>query len=103
VLEAKVHAISLEFARRGEDDLQLFKEFKVPFALGMGVIDVKTHDIESAGLVADRIRRALDVIPAGQLMINPDCGLVHLPRDVAFKKLTAMAEGTRMVREKLKS
>ena len=101
VLDARVQAISLEFARRGEEDLQLFKEFKVPFALGMGVIDVKTHDIESPGLIADRIRRALDVIPAERLVINPDCGLVHLPRDVAFKKLSAMAEGTRMVREGL--
>jgi 5-methyltetrahydropteroyltriglutamate--homocysteine methyltransferase len=103
VLEARVQGISLEFARRGEDDLQLFKEFKVPFALGMGVVDVKTHDIESAGMIADRIRRALDVIPVERLVINPDCGLVHLPRDVAFKKLSAMAEGTRMVRDGLRS
>ncbi len=29
ILDAKVHTISLEFARRGEDDLQLFKEFDV--------------------------------------------------------------------------
>jgi 5-methyltetrahydropteroyltriglutamate--homocysteine methyltransferase len=101
VLEARVHTVSLEFARRGEDDLQLFKEFKVPFALGYGVIDVKSHDIESPGLVADRIRRALEVIPAERLVINPDCGCVHLPRDVAFKKLSAMAEGTRLVREDL--
>jgi 5-methyltetrahydropteroyltriglutamate--homocysteine methyltransferase len=103
VLEARVHAISLEFARRGEEDLQLFKEYQVPFALGMGVIDVKTHDIESAGQVADRIRRALDVIDVNRLVINPDCGLVHLPRDVAFRKLSAMAEGTRLVREGLKA
>ena len=101
VLEARVQAISLEFARRGEEDLQLFREHQVPFALGFGVIDVKTHDIESPGLVADRIRRALDVIGADRLVINPDCGLVHLPRDVAFRKLSAMAEGTRMVREGL--
>ena len=39
--------MSLEFARRGEEDLQLFKEFKVPFTLGLGVIDVKTQDVES--------------------------------------------------------
>jgi 5-methyltetrahydropteroyltriglutamate--homocysteine methyltransferase len=101
VLDARVQTISLEFARRGEEDLQLFKEFNVPFALGLGVIDVKTHDIESPGLVADRIRRALDVIPADRLVINPDCGCVHLPREVAFKKLCAMAEGTRLVREGL--
>jgi 5-methyltetrahydropteroyltriglutamate--homocysteine methyltransferase len=102
VLEARVHTISLEFARRGEDDLRLFKEFNVPFALGLGVIDVKTHDIESSGLVADRIRRALDVIPADRLVINPDCGCVHLPRDVAFRKLSSMAEGARLVREEIK-
>jgi 5-methyltetrahydropteroyltriglutamate--homocysteine methyltransferase len=101
ILDAKVQAVSLEFARRGEDDLQLFKEFKPPFALGLGVIDVKTHEIESAGIVADRIRRALDVIPADRLLINPDCGCVHLPRDVAFNKLCAMADGARQVRESL--
>jgi 5-methyltetrahydropteroyltriglutamate--homocysteine methyltransferase len=101
VLDAKVHAVSLEFARRGEDDLALFKEFNVPFALGFGVIDVKTHDVESPGIVADRIRRALDVIPVERLVINPDCGCVHLPREVAFSKLRAMAEGARLVREEL--
>lgn len=99
VLEAKVHTVSLEFARRGEDDLRLFKEFDAPFKLGLGVIDVKTHDVESPGLVADRIRRALDILPAERLVINPDCGCVHLPREVAFAKLSAMAEGTRQVRE----
>jgi 5-methyltetrahydropteroyltriglutamate--homocysteine methyltransferase len=99
--EARVDAISLEFARRGDEDLRFFDEFKVPFALGLGVIDVKTHDVESPGVVADRIRRALKIIPAGRLIINPDCGLVHLPRDVAFMKLCAMVEGTRLVREEL--
>jgi 5-methyltetrahydropteroyltriglutamate--homocysteine methyltransferase len=34
-------------------------------------------------------------------VINPDCGCVHLPRDVAFRKLKAMSEGTRLVREDL--
>ncbi len=102
VLEARVQTISLEFARRGEDDLHLLNEFNVPFAVGFGVIDVKTHDVESPGQVADRIRRALDVLPAEKLVINPDCGLVHLPREIAFQKLCSMAEGTRLVREDLR-
>src|SRR3954469_3315626 len=33
ILDARVQAVSLEFARRGADDLQLFKEFAPPFAL----------------------------------------------------------------------
>jgi 5-methyltetrahydropteroyltriglutamate--homocysteine methyltransferase len=52
-------------------------------------------------VVADRIRRALKILPAERLFINPDCGLVHLPRDVAFMKLSAMVEGTRLVRQEL--
>ena len=79
----------------------MFKQFNVPFVLGLGVVDVKSHDIESSGVVADRIRRALKILPAERLMINPDCGLVHLPRDVAFSKLCAMVEGTRVVRQEI--
>jgi 5-methyltetrahydropteroyltriglutamate--homocysteine methyltransferase len=101
ILEAKVHTVSMEFARRGEDDLQLFKEFNVPFSVGIGVIDVKTNELESGSFVADRIRRALEVIPAERLVITPDCGLVRLHREVAFGKLCAMAEGTRTVRKEL--
>lgn len=99
ILDAHVHQISLEFARRGDEDLQLFKEFNVPFAVGLGVIDVKTHDVEPPTLVADRIRRALQFIPPERLVVNPDCGCVHLPRDVAFEKLCAMVDGTRQVRK----
>ena len=99
IMDVKVQAISMEFARRGEDDIKLFKT--VPFQVGIGVIDVKTNEVESAAFVADRIRRALEVIPAERLIINPDCGLVRLPRDVAFAKLSAMVEGTKIVRKEL--
>jgi len=101
ILDTKISAVSLEFARRGEEDLQLFKEYDVPFQLGLGVIDVKSQEVESAALVADRIRRALEVVPAEKLVINPDCGCVRLPREVAFNKLAAMVEGTRAVRKEL--
>jgi 5-methyltetrahydropteroyltriglutamate--homocysteine methyltransferase len=101
IADARVHSISLEFARRGDEDLQLFEQHKMPFTLGLGVVDVKTHDVESPGVVADRIRRALQIVPAERLTINPDCGLVHLPRDVAFMKLCSMVEGTRTVRQEL--
>ncbi|HKE86064.1 MAG TPA: hypothetical protein VKB50_20030 [Vicinamibacterales bacterium] len=99
ILDARVQAVSMEFARRGEEDIQLFKD--VPFQVGIGVIDVKTNEVESAAFVADRIRRALEVIPTERLIITPDCGLVRLPRDVAFGKLSAMVEGTRAVRKEL--
>jgi 5-methyltetrahydropteroyltriglutamate--homocysteine methyltransferase len=73
----------------------------VPFSVGIGEIDVKTNVVETPGFVADRIRRALGVIPAVRLVVKPDCGLVRLQRDVAFGKLWAMVVGTRTVRQEL--
>ncbi len=101
ILEARVHQLTLEFARRGDEDVRLFEEFRPPFTLGLGVIDVKSHEVETPAVVAERIRTALGRVPALRLAVNPDCGLLHLPRDVAFAKLAAMVEGARAVRQEL--
>jgi 5-methyltetrahydropteroyltriglutamate--homocysteine methyltransferase len=101
ILDANVQQLTLEFARRGGEDLDLFREFSTPFDLGVGVIDVKTQAVETPDLVAERIRKALEILPAERLFVLPDCGCFHLPQDVAFAKLCAMVEGTRMVRKEL--
>ncbi len=101
ILDAKVHSLSLEFARRGGEDLDLFREFKVPFELGAGVIDVKDNSVETPDIVAERIRKTMKVVPPEKLYVLPDCGLFHVPRDIAFAKLRAMVEGTRIVRKEL--
>jgi len=101
ILNAKVQQLTLEFARRGGEDLDLFKEFNAPFELGVGVIDVKNPDVETPEMVAEHIRKALQVVPAERIHILTDCGCFHLPRDVAFHKMKAMVEGTRIVRKEL--
>jgi len=101
ILEANVDVLTLEFARRGEADVALFREFNPTFELGLGVIDVKSHEVEAPSVVAERIRQALKTVPADRLSVNPDCGLMHLPRDVAFAKLASMVEGTVAVRREL--
>lgn len=102
ILDANVHQLTLEFARRGGEDLELFRDFPAKFELGVGVIDVKTQAIETPELVAERIRKALEVIPAERVFVLPDCGCLHLSRDIAFAKLAAMVEGARLVRKELK-
>ncbi len=93
---------TVEFSRGGSEDLEIFRELPPRFEVGIGVIDVKTQAAETPDQVAERIRKALEVIPAQRLFVLPDCGLLHLPREVAFAKLTAMVEGTRAVRKELK-
>ncbi len=101
VLDANVDQLVLEFARKGDDDLALFKRYDWDRALGLGVIDVKSDQVETPALVASRIKRALDYIPAEQLLVNPDCGLRHLRADIARAKLQAMTAGARAVRAEL--
>ncbi|MGH3318636.1 MAG: hypothetical protein ACRDN9_00385 [Streptosporangiaceae bacterium] len=101
VLDARVDQLVLEFARKGYDDLKLFRRYPWDRALGLGVIDVKSEGVETADVVADRVRRALAVIPAERLVINPDCGLRHLPPAIARAKLRAMVAGTSSVRREI--
>jgi 5-methyltetrahydropteroyltriglutamate--homocysteine methyltransferase len=101
VAAARVDQLVLEFARKGLDDLRLIRDAAWDRALGLGVIDVKTPEVESAELVAARIRRALEYVPCDRLMVNPDCGLRHLTPEVARRKLHAMVAGTALVRAEI--
>ena len=101
VASAHVDALVLEFARKGLGDLRLLRQYAWDRYLGLGVVDVKTAEVESPGLVATRIRRALEFVPARRLMVNPDCGLRHLPAEVARAKLRAMVAGAAQVRQEL--
>ena len=103
VKAARVDQVVLEFARKGLDDLRLIRQHGWDKWLGLGVIDVKSSEVEPAELVASRIRRALDYVPANRLMINPDCGLRHLAPEVARQKLRAMVAGVALVRAELAS
>jgi 5-methyltetrahydropteroyltriglutamate--homocysteine methyltransferase len=101
VLAARVDQLVLEFARKGPGDLGLLAQWDR--TVGLGVVDVKTAEVETADLVAARIRRGLEVVPADRLVVNPDCGLRHLPAAVARAKLRALVAGARQVRTELSS
>ncbi|HVZ08043.1 uroporphyrinogen decarboxylase family protein [Rhodopila sp.] len=67
----------------------------------LGVLDLGDPVAETPAVVADRIRTALRFVPAERLVPAPDCGMKYLPRDLAFDKLRALAEGAAIVRHEL--
>jgi 5-methyltetrahydropteroyltriglutamate--homocysteine methyltransferase len=67
----------------------------------LGVLDLGSSEVETPDVVAERIRRALTVVPPERLVVAPDCGMKYLPRERAFRKLEAMVAGARLVREEL--
>ena len=67
----------------------------------LGVLDLGSSEAETPELVAERIRRALAVVPPERLVVAPDCGMKYLTRDLAFRKLRAMVAGAELVRREL--
>jgi len=81
-------------------DLGVLRELSGKTIL-VGVIDLSTPEVETAEVVAERVRRALKVLPPERLVLAPDCGMKFLPRASAFGKLAAMAAAAAIVRREL--
>ena len=62
------------------------------------MLDLSDMSVETPEVIAARIRRALPYVDADKIVVAPDCGLKYLPRDVAFGKMKAMADGAAIVR-----
>jgi 5-methyltetrahydropteroyltriglutamate--homocysteine methyltransferase len=91
--------ISIE-AAQPRLDLGVLGEL-APKKIMLGVIDLADPAPETPAIVAERIRAALKHVEAERLVPAPDCGMKYLPREVAFAKLKALADGAAMVRGEL--
>jgi 5-methyltetrahydropteroyltriglutamate--homocysteine methyltransferase len=69
----------------------------------LGVIDLNDPAVETADVVADRVRRALPYVPAERIVIAPDCGMKYIPRETANGKMRAMADAAALLRAELAS
>jgi 5-methyltetrahydropteroyltriglutamate--homocysteine methyltransferase len=86
--------VSLEAAQPSLDPLVL--RALPDKTIVLGVLDLGSPEAETPELVAERIRRALEVVPEERLVVAPDCGMKYLPRELAFRKLEAMVAGARL-------
>ena len=96
---SKVQQVSIE-AAQSNLDLKVLRELPSK-TIVLGVISLADMNIETPEVVADRIRKAFDHVPPERVVVAPDCGMKYLPRDVAFGKLRALADGARIVRYEL--
>jgi len=68
----------------------------------VGVIDVASEEIETPEQIADTIGKALQYVPKNRLLPCTNCGLAPMSREVALKKLQALAKGAALARERYK-
>jgi 5-methyltetrahydropteroyltriglutamate--homocysteine methyltransferase len=66
----------------------------------VGVIDVASDQVETPQEVADTIGLALQYVPREHLIACTNCGLAPIDRDVALRKLQALAEGAALARQR---
>jgi 5-methyltetrahydropteroyltriglutamate--homocysteine methyltransferase len=66
----------------------------------VGVIDVASPVVETPEEVADTIGRALQFVPRHRLFPCTNCGLAPMNRDVALRKLEALAQGAALARQR---
>jgi 5-methyltetrahydropteroyltriglutamate--homocysteine methyltransferase len=66
----------------------------------VGVIDVASNEVETPEEVADTIGRALQFVPKHRLYACTNCGMAPMPREVAAKKLEALARGAALARQR---
>jgi len=66
----------------------------------VGVIDVASDVIETPEQVADTIGVALQYLPRNRIFPCTNCGLAPMSREVAVKKLEALAKGAALARER---
>jgi 5-methyltetrahydropteroyltriglutamate--homocysteine methyltransferase len=101
MLDIPVDQIDLEFAN---SEYSLLTEFaKEPFTkyIGLGVVDVHSHEIESVEEIAAGIRKSLEFIPPQRMFVDPDCGLKTRSVDEAKAKLSNIKAAVDIVRAEL--
>jgi 5-methyltetrahydropteroyltriglutamate--homocysteine methyltransferase len=66
----------------------------------VGVIDVASDQVETPEQVADTIGTALQFVPKHRLIPCTNCGMAPMDREVALRKLDALARGAELARKR---
>jgi 5-methyltetrahydropteroyltriglutamate--homocysteine methyltransferase len=86
--------VVLETAHRPPEELAVLKGLRREIGVGLGVVDIKRTEIESASEIARAIERAEKLLGKGRVKyVHPDCGFWMLPRNVADGKIRALVAG----------
>ncbi len=99
--EVDVDEYVLDFACREMADADILANLPKNKRAAVGVIDVRTLEIEPPEQVAERIRKVVKHIDADRVTLTTDCGMKQLPRPVAKQKLRSLAAGAALVRREL--
>lgn len=91
--------ITIETSRSDMELLRGFGSFKYPNEIGPGVYDIHSPRVPKQEEVLRLFKKAIDVIPAQNLWINPDCGLKTRGWKETEAALHIMVQAAKQLRE----
>lgn len=91
--------ITIECSRSQMELLDAFAEFKYPNDIGPGVYDIHSPRVPNVREMDDLIKKAIKVVSAKQLWINPDCGLKTRGWDETKEALENMVKAAKELRK----
>jgi 5-methyltetrahydropteroyltriglutamate--homocysteine methyltransferase len=98
IARSRVQQVSLE-CMHSHVPMHLMKLLEGKDVL-VGVIDVASDIVETPEEVADTIGQALQFVPKMKLFPCTNCGMAPMDRDIAVRKLQALAAGAAIARER---
>lgn len=101
ILDLPVDQLDLEMANSNYDLLNVFSSHPYTKEIGLGVVDVHNHRLESLDEVKAGIRRAMKQIPPDKIFVDPDCGLKTRTVEEAKAKLALVAEATHEIKREM--
>lgn len=93
--------ITIETSRSDMELLKAFSDFNYPNDIGPGVYDIHSPRIPTAKEITHLLEKALEVVPAQRLWVNPDCGLKTRAWPETIDALKVMVEVTKKLRQQL--
>jgi len=90
--------LSIENSRSGGELLQVFRTHGYDKEIGPGVYDIHAPRVPSEEEIAIMLRATLEVLPAGNVWVNPDCGLKTRTWDEVTPALEHLVAAARRVR-----
>ncbi|KMJ50942.1 5-methyltetrahydropteroyltriglutamate--homocysteine methyltransferase [Vogesella sp. EB] len=93
--------ITIETSRSDMELLRDFGSFQYPNEIGPGVYDIHSPRIPTEAELDKLLAKALQVIPAERLWVNPDCGLKTRGWPETEAALQAMVNVTKRLRARL--
>lgn len=93
--------ISIETSRSQMELLNAFVNFKYPNEIGPGVYDIHSPRVPAQSEIENLLKKALDVLDAEQIWVNPDCGLKTRDWPETKLALQNMVAATKAIRLQL--